>query len=188
MKITLLVALLFLTYDIGCQDRPSLRGHVQGYNLFSPGLELAYQHPLIILNLPKKTHNKLILNVAPVIDFYVHRDNHIGLGGIGELVLQYQLARQFIIEVYAGYGGLKGFLLGDVYALNDIQQLSKSSSKENDYKSEKIGIGFAKKFGLLKNWAIHFRYGFRQTNFPGVNPVDNVSFGIIFLLKPSMNE
>jgi|GEM_PF-2868556 len=189
-KIFLTILLIFLFSLSGkAQKNSSLRLHMQGYNLVFPGVEIAYQYPIINHIISEEKQNKFVAQLSPVVDFYVQKNNHTGIGLMGELSLQYQSSQRINFEIYGGFGILAGILAGEIYEQNAQGDFEKSNFKGNIYQSWKAGLGISKsvlsKKGRMLSY--HLRLGARYAKTPGAITVSNVSFGIIYTLSKKEN-
>lgn len=167
------------------QDSASLRVHLQGYNLVFPGVEIAYQYPILKGSFNEDKPNTLILNLAPVIDFYAYKGNHFGVGLTGELNIQQLFSKGMIFEIYGGYGILDAILSGTTYELNEVGEFETRKNKGNLYLNWKAGLGLSKIVALKSGKTICFnlRAGVRQAKTPGAFSVPNISMGANFLLS-----
>jgi hypothetical protein len=183
----ILTAIFFLILSCTgkAQDKSVLRFHLQGFNLVFPGVEIAYQSPIIKYAFNEEKQNKFFVSLSPVVDFYVQKKNHTGIGLMGEVNLQYQSSRRFIYEIYGGFGMLAAILSGEVYELNSQGDFEKSKLKGNIYQSWKTGIGISKMVSTKSNkmLAYHLRVGVRHAKTPGAFIIPNVSLGVNFILN-----
>jgi len=179
-----ILSFLFLC-NLKGQDHSTLRFHVQGYNLVFPGIEIAFQQPILKSTLNVEKQNKFIINAAQVLDFYVQKRNHSGIGFMEELNLQFQDSQGFIFETYGGFGMLISILSGDVYELNDNGKFESNKLKGNVYTTWKAGLAIAKVHQLSSGriTSYQLRTGIRYAKTPGALIVPNISFGVNYSLN-----
>lgn len=182
--ITPLVILSFISTLSG-QDSPSLRLHLQGYNVVFPGIEVAYQYPIYRHTFNEEKQNELVVNIAPVIDVYQYKGNHTGIGLMGELNLQYIFPKGYLVETYGGFGMLEAILSGKVYELNDSGEFEESRFKGNLYSNWKTGFGFGKFIHLKSGnkMLLNLKGGIRRVRTPGAWIAASTSIGVHFLFK-----
>lgn len=185
-KILLLFCSIFLFCNAYAQETRSFRTHLQAYNYVFPGIELAYEMPVITQANKKDNQKGFQLNLAPVFDLYFYRGNHTGLSLIAEMNIKYFGKKGYTYQVFGGYGGVYEILSGEVYEMNESGAFTSSKLKGNLYSQYKFGFGFGK-FVYLKSGKkahISLRGGIREARTPGGFLVPNFSAGINWPLKP----
>jgi len=179
----LLPFFLLVAPYIQAQDQPSLRLHIQGYNVVFPGIETAIEFPILQWELGKKKHNLKIV-VAPVLDFFSYRGNYNGLGMVAELNPKITLESGWSYEIYGGIGLVNAFLSGTTYELQSDGSFSEQKAKSNQYLNLKAGFGVGKNISISnKQYVLSLRAGIREIRVPGYFLAPTTSIGVSIPLK-----
>ncbi len=186
-NLILITFLLFFSFNLFAQKQHSFRLHLQGYNLVNPGIELAYEMPLITATKTnKKTKNRHYqIAVSPVFEFYHQRINHSGLSLGADLILRTISHKGFEIMAFGNTSLLQTILAGEIYELDDNNQFTSGRLKGNRHFQWKTGIGFG--YNAMKTkqkpYAVNMRLGIRQQNMPASPIVGTISIGMNYFLK-----
>lgn len=188
IKLTSFLAFVFFSGTISSQDDSSLRLHFQGYNLIFPGIELAYQYPILNHSFGEKKPKQFIVHASPVLDFYRQIDNHSGLGLSAELNSQLLFQNQFTLEAYGGLGFQQAILAGTVYEIDETGNFVENKLKANTYLIWKAGIGIGKIIHRKNGnpMLLSLRTGVRKNSSPGRTITPNMSIGLnLYLTRKS---
>ena len=176
---------LFSFTLLNAQNEPSWRIHYQGYNLVFPGLEVAWEYPLLTKSFGDNGR-KLQAVVAPTTEFYYHAGNHTGFSLNGDLSLKYTTSKGFEYLLFGSVGALEAVLAGEVYELGDNGEFTSSKLKGNLYSQWKAGFGIGKSIPN-KPFVVNLRAGVRQARFPAPELTPNVSLGVNWLINQKNN-
>lgn len=181
MKSITLCLLLACCLSVYAQDSPGLRLHLQGYNILTPGFELAWEYPLLSrtkTTKKNKTRQYQIL-AAPVFETYFQKGNHTGLSVDGEVLLRLTAGKGHAFQVQSSVGLLRTFLHGTVYELDDNNNFVERKLAGNLHTQWKAGFAYGYDFSVQKEkpFSIQLRVGARRANMPASPVVPSVSLG-----------
>lgn len=174
------------------QNQNSLRVHIEGVNIFYPGIELGYEIPF--LTNTKTTKKEKIrlkqLLVAPTLEFYNQKINHAGVSIGADIIAKHIGHNGFEFLFFANGGLLQTILSGDVYEQNEDGSFSSSKIKGNRHFQWKAGFGLGKHLMKVSDRPLSFnmRLGVRQQNLPGSWIVFTGSAGVNYYFSKKNEE